>query len=452
MNDKPTAESVVIMVDNKRRDLDIAALIALHIEQRGVPCHLVPLEAYQAVLAAYRPGIIVFNHMSASHVTRYSQRLRDLGVKTAVLLNEGIAYDADARAYTASRFHSDNHVDHFFSWNDAHAATVRGVLGEATQIHVVGVPRFDFYFEPWKRIFASDAKRFPTNERRNILFCTNFVSARMKVWPREEIDRFWGLWAANIPLYQDYMGAIDAQANAREQVTAFVAALARTDTYNLILRPHPNEERSFYEDWLGGLSAQDRQRIIYDTDTNISQLILETDLTVSCETCTTVLESWLCGKPTISIAFDKHPLWHRPIQVDLNVECDEPASLPALAEKLLTQGTPADLLKLRQAHLGEWCGVPDGTSARRIANILAEAVIDKEPARWNELEFADFRRGLRLKATDAVNIAYHYAPSITLKRMAGNTQRGKVVAYDKSIKPSDARNAIEKMRGFAATS
>ena len=56
------SHKVVYLVDNKRRDLAMAALIALQLERRGIECVLEPLESYRAVLAADRPDMIIFNH------------------------------------------------------------------------------------------------------------------------------------------------------------------------------------------------------------------------------------------------------------------------------------------------------------------------------------------------------------------------------------------------------
>jgi surface carbohydrate biosynthesis protein len=444
-------DPVVILVDNRRRDLDVAALIAMHVEDQGVDCILAPLEAYKAVLARHRPGAIVFNHLSASHVARYSRRLADIGVRTAVLLNEGIAYDPDARAYTASRFHAGVHVDHFFSWNEAHAETVRGVLNEGTQVHRVGVPRFDLYFPPWNRVFTEGQTTTPfeRSDRKNVLLCTNFLCARMMDWRQEQIDGFFGAWATNISLYKDYMGGIRSHFEARNAVLSYIKTLALLGLYNLVLRPHPNEDHKFYETWLESLPADIRSNIVFDRSSNISGLILETDLTISCETCTTALESWLVGKPTISLLFDKHPLWYRPIQVDLNTPCESAVDLPGLVETMLEHDVKASDQAVRQAHLDEWCDSPNGTTTRKIAKILVDAVRTKPASNWSKLNFKDKRRAHRLRATDALNIPYHYTPSVTLAKLWGQTRDGKHVAYEKSVRPKQSRAAIQKMRHYS---
>ena len=453
----PHPESVVILVDNRWRDLDLAALIAAHVRRRGVPCHLVPLEAYQAVLASCRPGIIVFNHLSASHIARYSKRLSQMGVVAALLLNEGISYDPEVRRYVASQYHSDHAFGLFLAWNDANAETLRQLNGPLPRIETVGVPRFDFYFSPWRRTQTWGARGdtgtpFPDNGRKNVLFATNFVCAGMKDWPVDRVDAFFKLFAQNISRYRDYPQAISDHWDARRRHADFVIALAETDRYNIVLRPHPGEFPSFYEDWWQGAPESVRKNVRIDADSAIAHLIESSDLHIVCETCTTALEAWICGKPTIALEFARNPLWYEDVQCRLNEPCDQPETLPGLAERLLDQPPDQALLKQRRQHLDTWCGAPDGHSAERTAEILVDTIRTKQPADWSQLTWDDRRRAMKLQLKERLNLGYHYDPTFPVRRLFGGARYGKVRAYDKSITPSDARQAIVRMEQAAEAS
>jgi hypothetical protein len=54
---------------------------------------------------------------------------------------------------------------------------------------------------------------------------------------------------------------------------------------------------------------------------SIYSVIQECDLEISCETCTTAVESWMCGKPTIELIFEKHPMFYHDTIRGLNREC-----------------------------------------------------------------------------------------------------------------------------------
>src|SRR5688572_25685359 len=153
-----------MLVDNKRRDLMVAALLAHHLEKRDVACHLEPLEAYQGVLGAHRPDLIISNHLLAPHLVRYSQRLAELGVLVAVLPNEGILYEENVLEFNAGKHYNGAHIDLFFCWNEVHKhALEKQGFGARTRIEVIGVPRFDFYFAPWSSVLDIRAKG---NDRR----------------------------------------------------------------------------------------------------------------------------------------------------------------------------------------------------------------------------------------------------------------------------------------------
>lgn len=446
----PAVEPVVILIDNKIRDLNVAALIAHHVESLGVACHLEPLEAYRGVLAAYRPGMIVFNHLNAGHLVQWSQRLARMGVLTAVLPNEGIAYDPDVLQYLAGRYHRGAHVDYFFCWNEAHkAALIKQGFDKGTHVEVTGVPRFDFYFKPW--IERSDWPTPSLSRRPKVLVCTNFITAKLLEIPREYADSLFKQWAERLPLYYDYWPAIAAHGRARRKVLDFLNSLLNADAFDIVLRPHPGEDASFYVNWLDSLPAARRGHIRIDTHSDINSLILGSDLEISCETCTTALESWIAGKPTIELNFERHPLWYREIHARGNVPCEDPEALPGLVKRELTAPGQPEKQDIRRQHLREWCASPDGRSAERVARLIVEAVRNKRPANWSGLNSNDYRRALKLKATRLIGEAYHYDPFLPIKGLLFKDRViGRAAVYRKSIKPHDvveARSKLKRLRG-----
>ena len=179
MNMRPR---VVVLVDSRLRDLAVATLIAHHLDRLGVDCFLEPLEAYRAVLGAYRPNLILFNHLTAGHLVAYSKRLAGMGVLTAVLPNEGILYDPYDLKFSAGAHHSGAHIDYFFCWNEPHRAAIVENALPGAHVEAIGVPRFDFYFEPWSRAFRVAGRR--PRSRPRILLCTNFLYAWFWKRPR----------------------------------------------------------------------------------------------------------------------------------------------------------------------------------------------------------------------------------------------------------------------------
>ena len=432
---------VVLLVDSKTRDLPVAALIAHHLDALGVDCLLEPLEAYRAVLAAHRPDMIIFNHLTASHLVKFSQRLAEMGVLTAVLSNEGINYDPDDLKFNSGKHHTGAHIDWFFCWNEPHRQALLELgFGESTRIEVVGVPRFDFYAEPWSRAFFQPTP--PGKGRPRVLLCTNFSLAKFAELPREQGDKFFAAWKDRIPIYRDYWRAIEGHAMASRRIFDYLDALVQAGDFDVILRPHPREAVGRYEEWLAKLPAEQRALVTLDATSAITPLILGCDLEISCETCTTALESWIVGKPTVELLFAQHPMLCHPEHGACSTHCDAPDQLVPLIRRILAQGEPPAILATRRRHLAKWCHTSDGASCQRLAALIARAVKEKQPADWSRLNATDRRRGTKLKLLHNLGLAYHFDPLMPVKlRLNRGRYAIKHHAYEKSIKPADVREA-----------
>lgn len=434
-------------MDDRKRDLAGASLIAHQLDAQGIDCFLEPLEAYRAVLAAYRPAMIIFNHVQASHLVDWSRHLARMGVLVGVLPNEGIAYDRDQLRFAAGRHHSGAHIDLFFCWNEVHRqALLEAGVGEKARVEVVGVPRFDFYFEPWARAFRLE--RAQPRERPNLLLCTNFSAAKFHDLPRARADKFYAPWKQHMPLFRDYWQIVEDQHFASRRVLDYAGALAATGKYDIVFRPHPREYEQAYLDWMARLPAAQRERVRLDSTTNITSLILDCDLEISCETCTTALDSWIAGKPTVELLFRKNPALYYPEHAACSTSCDSPEALPGLVERLLRDGEDPAVLAARQRHLQKWCNAPSGKSSERLAVAVAEAVRAARAPQWSQLTLADRRRSAKLRLFRNLGLAYHFDPLMPVKmKVARGRYAIKKYSYDKSIKP---RHVAEARRRLAA--
>ena len=439
---------VVILVDNRQRDLGVAALIAHHLECGGIACHLEPLEAYRAAVAAYRPGLILFNHLNASHLVAWSRRLAEIGVLVGVLPNEGIIYQEEARPFMSGQYHRDAHIDLFFSWNEVHAEAVRAAgFDRTTRIEVVGVPRFDFYFAPWSRSLPPAPPR--TSARPRVLLCTNFIFAPMRD-RMEEADRLFAGKQQTIPLVRDYRGAVNSHWRSRQRVLDYAHVLLADGRFDVLLRPHPNEDQAFYRAWSDKLPAVLRAKLEIDGTANIASLVIDCDLQISCETCTTAIESWIAKKPTIELIFDKHPMLYKETQAISNYPCDDPGKLPEMVAQHLAAPDQPEKRELRARHLATWCATPDGRASWRIARVIADAIATKKPADWSKLTAGDFRRALKLKAYQRLGHAYHLDPLLWIKAsLMPQRYATKDRTYRKSIRPRDVAETRRRFKEFS---
>ncbi len=439
-------DSIVLLVDDKIRDLAVSALIAHKLESLGVKCHLEPLESYQSCLEAYRPKMILFNLLTAGHLERYSRRLHEMGVLTGVLLNEGLCYDDEVRKFNVGKFHSTAHVDYFFCWNQPMADSLREEgVGEETKIVVAGPPRFDFYFSPWRE--EAQARKKGAGLKPSILLCTNLGLTGQKDFAESDLDKRYVAWSSRIPAMRNYKEKVESQVRSRDGVLKFLEALIDEGKYDITLRPHPREQPEFYRNWLERLPEEKRLCVRIDKEEKISDLILQCDLHLAIENCTTTMESWIAKKPTIVLVFDRCPGMFFEFNGKANPCCEEPSKLPALVDQELANPDQAKYAPLRESHLSKWCNSPKGEATALIASEIADAVKKSPEPDWSHLGFSDFRRCAKLKLARLLGVAYHYDPLLWLKYAASPGKvAGKRGSYRKSILPRDVKRAKEEVQ------
>lgn len=438
---------VVILVDNKRRDLLACALIAHHLEQRGARVFLEPLEAYRAVLGAHRPDLILFNHLLASHLANYSAVLHERGVQVAVLPNEALLYNPEVMRFNSRRYNDRVHVDLYLCWSELQQAALlaNGYDPQVTRMAVVGNPKFDLHFAPWNRIFH----RLPACTRPRLLLCTNFALARFHELPPAAADKFFDIWRKHAATYADYRAVIAVNHRSRARFLEFLAAIVQADRFDILLRPHPSETREFYHAWLETLPAGTGQHIRLDENDLIYGPMRECDLEISCETCTTAIDSWLAGKPTIELTFDQHPMFAHAEVAGLNVTCADPARLvPTILEQL---ADPAQnpLQAARHRHLAKWCATPSGHAAELTAEAIIASLASHE-THPSPLSLADRRRGWKLRALALSNLPYHFDPLLPVKAgLFPSRYASKRHTWEKSITPQLAAQARASIAAVA---
>ncbi|MEO5802493.1 MAG: surface carbohydrate biosynthesis protein [Verrucomicrobiota bacterium] len=439
------SKNVVLLVEHRDRDLKGCALVAHHLERMGVRAHLEPINAWQAVLGAHQPDFILFNHTNREHLADYTRHLAKRGVLTGVLLNEGLLYSDRIREYNSQRL-PNLHLDYFFCWNDLHrdCLLANGYEGN-TDVITIGVPRFDFYFDPWKRIFKSGSP--PIKNRPRILLCTNFGFAEWRDRPKETVDRFFSQWS-HMPAYADYWNAIEVNHRSRLRFLDFLKAILQSEKFETVLKTHPREGRNSYEKWIAALPVELKNNLTYvPSASNITPLILDCDLEISCEKCTTAMESWIARKPTIELIFEKYPLFFDSTFSALNVPCDSPEQIVSQIEAQLASPEQSAQREGRGVHLAKWCHAPNGNVSANVAKAIASALENRKQPKKTRLHFDDYRRAFKLRTYQAIGQPYTFFPLQQIKRrvLGAKKYSKKMMLYDKSIRPAEVKRILRQL-------
>src|SRR5690606_31504681 len=149
-------------------------------------------------------------------------------------------------------------------------------------------------------------------------------------------------WKDEIPIYKDYWPIVEASGRAREKFLSYLRVLADCGKYDVVLRPHPRENRQVYADWLATLPSDAAAGVTLSLNETISEAIMGADLEISCENCTTTMEAWLVGIPTVGLIFEKHPFSYTPEVGCLLPECEDPSGLVAMVDEALANPAQPD--------------------------------------------------------------------------------------------------------------
>jgi len=429
---------IVILVDNKKRDLPGSALLAYYLEQHGIEVFLEPLEAWRACLAAHKPHMILFNHLLGSHLVKYTQELHARGILVGVLPNEGILYDKEVLEFNAAKFHNHAHVDYFFVWNQAHKDAIEsGNDGSIRHVEIVGVPRFDFYFPP---LAPKKTSSSPT-----ILVCTNFVFAQYADKDPSVANKLFAPWKERVSSYRDYWKLIHTNHRSRKKFFEFLESIRNSPKeYRFILKPHPGEDHEIYKRWYLKLSEEEKQRIRLDTESYIWELIPQCDVEIACETCTTTLESWIAGKPTIELLLEKDPLFYHEFLSHMTLTCEIPSVLRNTIDQALDGNSEKPFESARREHLSKWCDTPSGHSTEKLAQIIFRALQDTHPS-FSGIDWNHQRKGFKLKLLSKLDLPYNYNPFSLSKFFNPKKYREKQRITEKNIRPSDVKKWKEKI-------
>lgn len=442
----------VIFVDLIDRDLMGDALIAHELAKLGVTCYLEPLETWQAAIYAYKPHLVLYNHLTVRHLADFSQKMKKWGVLVSCLMNEGLLYAESARMFSSKRQHDHMHCDLYLAWNDVHrdALIKHQFCTPPEMAHTIGCRRFDFYKQPWSQVYQQkkNADGLPV-----VLVNATFAWAHLYTMPREKVDQFFEPWADKIEGVDDYWGLVEAQYKNREGTPAFINSLIRSGKYRVIIRPHPREELGFYNEWFATLSTEEQGRVSLSTNEPPPVAIFKSDIVINCEDCTTSMEAWLAGKPTITLALEQHPYWFTETYKRLSPIAYDPKQVDEMIELALETPEQPDYAPLRQEHLEKWLYSTDGRCAERAAKEIATLIKEKNLTPNVPFTIRGFWKKWKLLVLKAFNEPYTARPKHILRRLFSSKQEQVSMRYRdylKGVRRSVAEEAMQTLNSVEA--
>jgi surface carbohydrate biosynthesis protein len=443
---------VVILIDSKKRDLMGAALISYHLQNNGVDVLLEPLESWRACLHAWSPDMIIFNHLIHSHLCKYTVELKKYGVIVGCLLNEGAFLNKEELDLMSKKHYNYVHCDFFLTWNDEHRDKLvyNQFCTPSNNVYTIGVPRFDFYHEPWSRLYSDK-----NTTKSDLLINTTFQCAHY--YGRSEKEKmlvYSGLGGGKSPNAVNYLKLINLHYNGRLSLIEFLYRLLKESELIITLRPHPREDCKFYINWHKNLSSELKKRLIISVNRDIASDIINNKVIINCGTCTTALESWISNKPTLSLVYSDDEFT---VNGDLILKLSPIINIHDKIDIILKKiheaieiPTQDDFLKERRKLIYSLFNLADGNSSSRAAGVICEFLGKKEQFLHIPFNLAGIRRAIKLRFLNLFGCSYNASPVYFVmylfhKYLPEKTSI-KYNNYIKSINPKDVVTAINSIK------
>ncbi|HEX5436201.1 MAG TPA: surface carbohydrate biosynthesis protein [Gemmatimonadaceae bacterium] len=360
---------IALLVDHPQRDLAGLVLTAFALCQRGMICHLVPINQQEREVWGLAPDFVLFNFLRKG-TESLAHSLGTAGIRFALLDTEGGVW-ADYESYTELLWEDPAlraQARSLCMWGPKLSEhLIAAGMFSAEQIRITGCPRFDFYHPRWRSVVWPDAAAENGGTvRRRVLINTNasvgnprFTSVANN---RSTLRTRFGWTESRI---QD---TIDAEQGAVEETIVLARRLALDiPDCDTIVRPHPHEAVEPYQNGLGDLA-----NIEINGSGPVQPQIFRASVVIQ-RNCTTAIEAGMAGVPTLS------PQWFptaytMPMAEDVSVRCETYADLRATVDAILADRyvAPPALACDIQRIVRDWFHRIDGLAYERVASAILE--------------------------------------------------------------------------------
>lgn len=433
------AYRLLLLADHKWRDLPGVTWLKLILECTfGHRVRVVPFQGAEGEALAFRPDLVVFNNLYGTTSAALARRLRASGMTIAVLPNEGWAPYDGLIDYFAGAFTDLSAASLHFVWSEriAQRMRARGVL-PASAVQVIGLPRFDFYREPLRTLFETREQlcgRFDLDVRRPIItVATNFATAKFARSNADFLVEDWNkLGLSRLSHFSDPAAWALMEVRARAALlTALREVVSHRRDLSFVIKPHPAEDLELYRQFVR--EAGQNVRVMFGD--YIWNLLSGSDVHLS-RGCTTGVEAWLFGTPTVETHLTSDDVWFFEDLAAGGDTATDATSLERAIERGLRDGVTPSQQAARDAYIERHFHAVDGKRTLECARAL-DACARQHAGR---VSFTYRRGDARPLAARFVRRALRIPPDRAMREWRRwYTRTDAIGQWDKTIRPADLR-------------
>ena len=369
---------ILISVDHKWRDLPAYVYLSELLRKDNHEILLVRNGFEKYYVVGFKPDMILMTHLYEKHRQQFARELKDQGVVVMLLPTEGIPTLAGARKFV-SGFNTDlSGVDLHFVWNQPMFDLLsKNETIKQDSLRVVGCPRFDFYRSPLSRIILEKdefCEKFKLNKSFPIItFATNFTQSQFhnnkEAFLVKDAERLG--YENTVKALTGSLGEMARRDYESREILlkAFCQLLDDFPFVNFVLKLHPSEDHQYYVELENKIKEKYSGRAIMISTGYIWDLLRVTDIELQ-RSCTTAVESWMTGKPTIEMKLNPDEWYFSPEHAAGSSVANNYEELRSHILKYLKSSCiDKDIHRARIEFLEKWCYKVDG---KRVLSLTEE--------------------------------------------------------------------------------
>ena len=378
---------ILLICDHAFRDTPATAIIRAEIERLMPDANVLIIDIHLLKVAVerYHPHLVIMNHLHDPRRNEILDDVRRRGGLVVAMNPEGRANTVDSMKWSTNDFPHEL-CDLYLCWGTG----VTEFLPSDIRHEVVGCARFDFYFEPYRKLVQTKEillARYGLDATRPIVtVASSFPQGKFAKKQTDFLVKDWG----NLKLSK-VKGRENPAEHAHSELEAFhrfqswlVSLRYEYPEYQILVKPHPAENIEMWTKF-----CDENGMSIMPMDYVFSLLALS-DVHVARVECMTVPEAWIAGKPTVQCLLGNAE--NEGPGMDATKIGLPPAKtvgdfLGSVAECLdkdyeFLWGTRGEIQKKREYN-EKWLGPMPG-SAECIAVAVCKLLEEKKPKSWKE--------------------------------------------------------------------
>ncbi|MEX0808000.1 MAG: surface carbohydrate biosynthesis protein [Dongiaceae bacterium] len=360
-------ETLVIPVETLNREFDGKLLLALAAAERGYRAIVGGRTRLHRHLTDLPPSIYLSKGIRTGNRVILSL-LEKLGHTVVALEEEGLVRFSDEAYLMMLDVETFNRAQMLFAWGHDNAEVWRRFGGyRGTPIIEAGNPRMDMLRPEVRNFYTDDVAAIRQRYGRFALFNSNFSFVnhfipghiRFRIPANARSERYDQMRSG---VYQHKKALFDS-------FCALIPSLSKAvQPHNLVIRPHPSENRQTWRDVAAGLP---NVHVVYEG--TVVPWLLAADVLVH-NSCTSGVEAAILGTPALSY----RPVWSAefdpPLPNDVSSEFDDAAALGDAAQAILARNSAErSLSPANYERLSHHVAALDGKlSCDRILDALVE--------------------------------------------------------------------------------